>query len=80
MKSTCLEFNFATNLEKKKKGLPTPALLKMLGRTSMIWLDVFLVNRHFILLDNQHVQVAGTIHRVVQVKKSQMLVDGQLWE
>lgn len=31
---------------------------------------VFLVNRHFILLDNQHVQVAGTVHRVVQVKES----------
>ena len=30
---------------------------------------VFLINRHFILLDNQHVQMAGTIHRVVQVKE-----------
>lgn len=34
---------------------------------------VLLINRHLILLDNQHMQVAGTIHRVVQVKESMLV-------
>lgn len=37
---------------------------------------VFLINGHFILLDDQHVQMAGTIHGMVQVKESVFVTAG----
>ena len=55
---------------KKKKKRPTSAVEDAGKDQHDMVGPVFLVNRHFILLDNQHVQVAGTIHRVVQVKES----------
>lgn len=39
---------------------------------------VFLINSHFILLDNQHMQMAGPIHCVVQVKES-VFVTASCW-
>lgn len=39
---------------------------------------VFLINSHLVFLDNQHMQMAGTVHRVVQVKES-VFVTASCW-
>lgn len=34
---------------------------------------VFLINGHFVLLDHQHVQMVGPIHRMVQIKEAMLM-------
>lgn len=38
---------------------------------------VFLINGHFVLLDHQHMQMVGPIHRMVQIKESMLMAAGR---